>query len=35
MYSATARMSSSDSGSGGIPRSARLPRMIGVICSPC
>ena len=27
-------MSSSDSGSGGIPRSARLPLMIGAICSP-
>ena len=35
MYSATARTSSSDSGSGGMPRSARLPRTIGRISSPC
>jgi hypothetical protein len=34
MYSATARMSSSGSGSGGMPRSARLPLTIGVISSP-
>ena len=35
MYSATARTSSSESGSGGMPRSARLPRTIGSISSPC